>query len=298
MMINESLQSYRHRVDQALQQWLSFPGLSMANLAEALNYAVFNGGKRMRAFLVYATGLAFSTPPTYLDNAACAIELIHAYSLVHDDLPAMDNSDLRRGLATCHKAYDEATAILVGDALHSLAFEVLAQPMGVNFNNNLHLQMITTLARAAGYYGMAGGQALDLASTQQPPQTISQLETLHLYKTGALIRAAVRMGALASQITDTTILEQLDEYARCLGLAFQIQDDILDVESDTLTLGKPQYSDIRNQKVTYPQLLGLAGAKQQATTCIEQALAHLDTLTLDNKTLLVCLAKQAIHRTR
>jgi geranylgeranyl diphosphate synthase type II len=295
MILNDYLQSYQERVDGVLNSWLTFTP-AIEPLACALRYAVFNGGKRIRPYLVYATGKAFGTQIERLDAAACAVELIHAYSLVHDDLPAMDNSDLRRGQPTCHKAFDEATAILVGDTLHTLAFEVLATDKSLLIDGSVRVEMLATLAKAGGYYGMAGGQALDLSADAQQSMTLEQLETLHLQKTGALIRAAVRLGALASQVTDNFYLAKLDEFARCVGLAFQIQDDILDIESDTHVLGKPQNSDIRNNKTTYPQLLGLTKAKQQAKEFIKRALHCLEELSLEDIAPLCLLAEHVITR--
>jgi farnesyl diphosphate synthase len=259
-----------------------------------MRYACLNGGKRLRASLVYATGECLGATLDALDVPACALECVHAYSLVHDDLPAMDNDDLRRGRPSCHKAFDEATALLVGDALHSLAFEILAGDERLTVSPARRLQMIAQLAHAAGSCGMAGGQAMDLAAVGKS-LTHAELETMHARKTGALITAAVRLGALTHAATDAATLARLDEFGRCLGMAFQITDDILDVESDTATLGKPQGSDAARAKPTYPALLGITDAKNQARRYHQQALASLSGLG-DNVSLLVEIADYIIER--
>ena len=251
MPLKSLMTSYQKRVETALASYLPMASIQPTRLHEAMRYSVLDGGKRIRPLLVYLAGKALNVTPTSLDAPACAIELIHAYSLVHDDLPAMDNDDLRRGKATCHKAFDEATAILVGDALQSLAFYVLSSAPNLQTTDKQRLEMIKTLALASGSRGMAGGQAIDIESVGYV-LNIAELENMHIHKTGALIRASVKLGALAFPSIENHILEKLDHYAKCIGLAFQIQDDILDVESDTETLGKPQGSDIAHNKVTYP----------------------------------------------
>ncbi len=270
MSLNSLMTTYQKRVDTALDGWLPIPDIQPHRLHEAMRYAVQGGGKRIRPLLVYLTGNALSVDLTVLDAPACAVELIHAYSLVHDDLPGMDDDDLRRGKPTCHKAFDEATAILVGDALQTLAFYVLTHDPHLEINDKRRLEMIETLALASGSRGMAGGQAIDMESVGQS-LNIAELENMHIHKTGALIRACVKLGAFASRAIDDNQLKKLDHYAKCIGLAFQIQDDILDVESSTETLGKRQGSDIAHDKVTYPALLGLGGAKQMAAELIEEA---------------------------
>ncbi len=242
-----------------------------------MRYAVLGGGKRLRPTLVYATAEALGLPWGSLDGPACAVELIHAYSLVHDDLPAMDDDDLRRGRPTCHRAYDEATAILVGDALLPLAFLVLASDPALPAGGERRLAMIQCLARASGSQGMAGGQSLDLAATGQPLD-LTALENLHRCKTGALIRASVQMATLAAPGIEEEVATSLDRYAACIGLAFQVRDDILDVDGSTATLGKTRGKDALQRKVTYPALLGLAGAKQKAEALCEEALGHLALL--------------------
>ncbi|HDN25753.1 MAG TPA: (2E,6E)-farnesyl diphosphate synthase [Thioploca sp.] len=274
MSLKYLMTTYRQRVDAALESWLPAASIQPTHLHEAMRYAVLNGGKRVRPLLVYLTGSALDVNPVSLDAPACAVEFVHAYSLVHDDLPAMDDDDLRRGKPTCHKAFDEATAILAGDALQMLAFYILSHDPNLQTTDKQRLEMIETLAQASGSRGMAGGQAIDIESVGQS-LNIAELENMHIHKTGALIRASVKLGALASPSINLSRLEKLDHYAKCIGLAFQIQDDILDVESTTKMLGKRQGSDIAHDKVTYPSLLGLRGAKQMAEELIEDAITSL-----------------------
>ena len=252
-------------------EFASTPARSQ-RLFDAMRYSLLNGGKRVRPLLVYASADALGgADARALDLAACALECIHAYSLVHDDLPAMDDDDLRRGQPTCHRAYDEATAILAGDGLQALAFELLlAAPLAPE----PLLAMARDLATAAGPRGMVGGQAIDVAAQGTHPD-LNALAAMHQLKTGALIRAAVRLGARAANATPAQ-LAALDDYARCIGLAFQVQDDILDVESDTATLGKQSGADAALDKPTYPALLGLDGAKQKARQLLDDALQALD----------------------
>jgi farnesyl diphosphate synthase len=260
-----------------------------------MRYVTLGGGKRLRAALVYASGEALGARPDALDAPACALELIHAYSLAHDDLPAMDNDDLRRGKPTCHKAFDEATAILAGDALQTLAFELLARDPVLTINPTQRLAMLAQLAQAAGSAGMAGGQAIDLAAVGRP-LALADLADMHARKTGALIRAAVALGALSAPSIDATRLAQLDDYARAIGLAFQITDDILDIEGDTATLGKPQGSDQKHAKPTYPALLGLERARALAREQHAVALESLRSLG-DNGQLLGEIADFILDRT-
>ena len=270
------LNAYCQQVDNALERWLPQPHGPESRLQEAMRYSVIGGGgKRVRPVMVYATGQAMGATPQQLDGVACAVEIIHAYSLIHDDLPAMDNDDLRRGRPTCHIAFDEATAILAGDALQALAFEILAGDEQLSCSAQTRLDMIRMLAEASGSLGMAGGQAIDLAAVGQS-LSLAELENMHRLKTGALIRASVLLGALCSPNVDAKKLARLDVYARCVGLAFQIHDDILDVVADTATLGKPQGSDQLQNKPTYPALLGLDGARQLALSQHQQALAALE----------------------
>jgi len=246
----------------------------LARLFDAMRYSLLNGGKRVRPLLVYAAAEASGGQGNaeVLDRIACAVEYIHAYSLVHDDLPAMDDDDLRRGNPTCHRAFDEATAILAGDGLQSRAFELLAQLPHTDADTRLAL--ISALAAAAGPRGMVGGQAIDLAAVERRID-LPHLETMHRLKTGALIRAAVRMGALGAGASAAQ-LAALDRYAAAIGLSFQVQDDILDVTGDTTTLGKQQGADQARNKPTYPALLGLEQARAKAQALHEDALAALE----------------------
>lgn len=265
------LQHYRSRVENRLDGDLSI-GEPPA-LYEAMRYSTLNGGKRVRALLVYLTGHLFGTPESQLDAPAAAIEMVHAYSLIHDDLPAMDDDELRRGKPTCHIQFDEATAILAGDALQTRAFEVLAN--NSDTAPQARLRQISELAQASGAQGMVGGQMIDILATGQQ-QDLNQLQQMHAMKTGALIRAAVRLGYLAAGNTSDIQQHALDRYAGAIGLAFQIRDDILDIVSDTETLGKPQGSDLAANKSTYPALLGVDGARARAALLHQQALDALD----------------------
>ncbi len=271
------MESCRERVEQALERRLPAADKLPARLHQAMRYSVLDGGKRLRPILTYATGRALDVPLDVLDGPACAVEFIHAYSLIHDDLPAMDDDDLRRGKPTCHVEFDEATAILAGDALQTLAFEVLATDPQMNATAAQRVAMIDCLAKASGSGGMVGGQAIDLMSVGLQLD-LPALEMMHIYKTGALIRASVRLTSLACPDLDDEIAARLDHYAKCIGLAFQIQDDILDEESDTATLGKTQGKDRAQNKPTYPALLGMSGAKQKAREMHEDAVDSLRPL--------------------
>ncbi|MFS2158979.1 polyprenyl synthetase family protein [Pseudomonas sp. Pseusp122] len=262
------------RVNAALESLFEAPSPELTRLYAAMRYSVMNGGKRVRPLLVYAACEALGTDPEQANGAACAVELIHAYSLVHDDLPAMDDDDLRRGQPTTHKAFDEACAILAGDGLQSLAFSALLNASLSPQNAETRLQMADALAFAAGPAGMVGGQAIDLGSVGLKLDQ-DALAFMHRHKTGALIEASVKLGALASGKADQSQLDALQTYARAIGLAFQVQDDILDVESDTATLGKRQGADIARDKPTYPALLGLDAAKAYALQLRDQALDAL-----------------------
>jgi farnesyl diphosphate synthase len=268
------LTACQNRVERALDARLPAENILPQGLHKAMRYSVLDGGKRTRPLLTYATGQALGLSEDLLDAQACAVEFIHVYSLIHDDLPAMDDDDLRRGKPTCHKAFDEATAILAGDALQALAFEVLANDSSIQVDAAARLKMITILTKASGSQGMVGGQAIDLASVGTK-LTVPELENMHIHKTGALIRASVNLAALSKPDIDPAIAKKLDHYAKCIGLSFQVKDDILDVESDTATLGKTQGKDEDNDKPTYPALLGMAGAKQKAQELHELAVASL-----------------------
>ncbi|WP_338920858.1 farnesyl diphosphate synthase [Pseudomonas silesiensis] len=262
------------RVNAALESLFIAPGPELARLYEAMRYSVMNGGKRVRPLLAYAACEALGGEAEHANGAACAVELIHAYSLVHDDLPAMDDDDLRRGQPTTHKKFDEACAILAGDGLQSLAYSALLDPRLNTADADTRLQMVSALALAAGPAGMVGGQAIDLGSVGLKLDQ-QALEYMHRHKTGALIEASVKLGALASGRAEKDQLKSLQAYAQAIGLAFQVQDDILDVESDTATLGKRQGADIARDKPTYPSLLGLDAAKAYALELRDQALHAL-----------------------
>ena len=240
-----------------------------------MRYAVLGGGKRLRPVLVYATGGALDASLDTLDAAACAVEIIHAYSLVHDDLPAMDDDELRRGRPTCHVAFGEAMAILAGDALQALAFEILAGDTRHEPGN--HVEMLRTLAAACGSHGMAGGQALDLAAVGTALDAAA-LDRMHEHKTGALIRASVRLGALAAGCKDDATLAALDRYAHAIGLAFQIRDDILDVEGDSAVIGKTAGKDAAHDKPTYPAILGMETSRARLAQLTREAIAALAPL--------------------
>ncbi len=248
MKVESFLGDCQERVNAALQGCLPALSAVPARLHEAMRYSVLNGGKRLRPLLVYATGFMLAIPFEQLDAPACAVELIHAYSLIHDDLPAMDDDDLRRGKPTCHKAFDEATAILAGDALQTLAFHIIATQADIFVQPKQCVAMLTTLTEVCGSKGMTGGQMLDLAATGQILD-VDSLEFIHQLKTGALIRASVRLAGLVSGATSEADLAMLDTFAMHIGLAFQIQDDILDIESSTAVLGKQQGADRTLQKM-------------------------------------------------
>ncbi len=269
------LQHYRQRVEQQLDQLVTTEQSLEPRLQQTMRHGLLNGGKRLRPALVYLSHKLCSGEDTNLltDRAAAAIECIHSYSLVHDDLPAMDDDDLRRGQPTCHIAFDEASAILAGDALQCLAFEHLSAPCeGVS--PALQLRMLNVLARASGERGMVAGQAFDLSHVDKP-LTLEQLQAMHAYKTGALITAAVELGVLSAGEAGVDKLEPLRRYGDLIGLAFQIQDDLLDIEGDTVTLGKPQGSDLAQNKPTYPALLGLEGARERLHQLHDEAVAIL-----------------------
>ncbi len=248
-------------MESVLSEWLPPAHITPRRLHEAMRYAVLGGGKRVRPLLAFAAGDVTGANIEHVQHVAASAELIHAYSLVHDDMPAMDNDALRRGKPTVHVEFDEATALLVGDALQSLAFDILAaQPPGLDANNAI--KMVQLLAQAAGSRGMAGGQAIDLASVGKPLD-LTELEFMHIHKTGALIRASVLLGAQCGTLDDATEAA-LDHYAKCIGLAFQVVDDILDAETPTATLGKTAGKDAADNKPTYVSLLGVARARELA----------------------------------
>jgi farnesyl diphosphate synthase len=301
--------SARHltQVEHALSRWVVAD--APAGLGAAMRYAVLDGGKRLRPLLVMAAREAVARGPAdaasdeaamneaALDEAAlraaCAVELIHAYSLVHDDMPCMDNDVLRRGKPTVHVQFGEAQALLAGDALQALAFELLT-PEGVGIDDAVQATLCRTLARAAGYEGMAGGQAIDLASVGQRLDE-AQLRLMHRLKTGALLEASVTMGAACGTTTAAT-REALRRYGQAIGLAFQVVDDILDVTADAATLGKTAGKDAANDKPTYVSLMGLQGARDHAQALLNDALSALHTSELTNTHALVALAQRVVHR--
>jgi geranylgeranyl pyrophosphate synthase len=264
---------YQQRIEGVLSRALQVEGGATDRLLEAMRYSTLAGGKRVRPVLVYTTGESLGASLETLDAAAAAVELIHVYSLVHDDLPAMDNDDLRRGRPTCHKAFDEATAILTGDALQARAFEVLTQAPA-SISATARIEMLRVLADGIGTRGMAGGQAIDLAAVKQS-LTESALERMHRQKTGALIQASVLLGAISAELEDARERAALAEFGAEIGLAFQIQDDILDVEGNTDALGKRAGADAERVKPTYPSVLGIEAARVQATARRDRAIAAL-----------------------
>lgn len=275
--MKKELQLYQQRVESVLHQQLEQLE-APRRFKEALQYATLNQGKRIRPALIYAVGDALKTPLSQLDAAAAAIELIHSYSLVHDDLPAMDDDDLRRGQPTCHIQYDEATAILVGDAQQTLAFEILSTNSALT--DAVKIRQIRILSQASGAEGMVAGQVLDMAGENQE-LTLEQLETIHQHKTGALLTAALLLGASAHE-DYLNLSPALKTLGSQIGLAFQVQDDILDIESDTATLGKPQGSDLNANKATYPKILGLDKAKAYRDELISNAHQTLKALPFNS----------------
>ena len=285
-------QTWRARVNAALDHALPHTGAEPVRLHAAMRHAALDGGKRTRPLLVYATGTAFGADDASLDAPAAAVELVHAYSLVHDDLPSMDDDALRRGKPTVHIAFDEATAILAGDALQSLAFELLADAPA---SAECRVAMLKELSIAAGARGMCGGQALDLAATGNGAALeMTALQDLHARKTGALLRAAVRLGAIAAGVDEGTRM-RLDAFADALGLGFQIRDDLLDIEGDSATLGKTIGKDIAQAKATFPALLGIDGSRrrlEELGAVMQQSLAPFGDRTRE----LMELGHRAIHR--
>jgi geranylgeranyl diphosphate synthase type II len=270
------IKSLQDRASAELRQRLAVPGIAPA-LEEAMQYAVQNGGKRIRPVLAYAAAEAVGGALADADSCACAVELIHAYSLVHDDLPAMDDDALRRGQPTCHIRFGQATAILAGDALQSLAFEVLSQPSGKAQDI---AAMVSTLAHAAGWQGMVAGQSIDIDAAGTAKDE-NELARMHRLKTGALINASVRLGALSTGRATPEQLRSLETYAGCIGLAFQVKDDILDVEGDTAVLGKQQGKDLSLNKPTYTSLLGLEAAHQRLQALYEEGVGALSMFGAD-----------------
>lgn len=289
--LKQLLQSYTEQVDAQLETIIPESSGPGAELFDAMRYSVFNGGKRMRPALCFAAAEAIGESSSNITGVAAAVEMIHAYSLIHDDLPAMDDDDLRRGVPTCHIQYNEATAILAGDALQSLAFKQLSE---LDLPASVSLQLVALLSNLAGCNGMATGQAIDLASKGKQ-LSADELSYMHNHKTGALIEASVLMGATATNKASVEQLEALKKYSRAIGLAFQIQDDILDVESSTEELGKSQGSDSDKDKPTYTSILGIETARLEAERLYQQSLEALSTFG-DRAQSLRALAKFIVHR--
>ncbi|PIJ52243.1 (2E,6E)-farnesyl diphosphate synthase [Erwinia sp. OLTSP20] len=277
MEFTDLINAHQARINAVLNRYLSGLPLQSHPLVEAMKYGTLLGGKRLRPFLVYATGGMLNADEQSLDAPAAAVECIHAYSLIHDDLPAMDDDALRRGQPTCHIKYGEDTAILAGDALQTLAFSILADSPLPGVSSETRLAMLSELAQASGVAGMCGGQALDLAA-EGAQISLDALEQIHRHKTGALIRAAVRLGALCAGERGKAALPALDRYASAIGLAFQVQDDILDVIGDSTVTGKRQGADQDLGKSTYPSLMGLDSARAKAWDLYQESLHALDTL--------------------
>lgn len=275
--LTDDLKALSTRADSALADALPSADQPPIELHRAMRYAVLGGGKRLRPLLIYASGLALGAPLDRLDAAAAAVEIIHAYSLVHDDLPAMDDDSLRRGRPTCHVVFGEAMAILAGDALQALAFDVLAHDAALDVDADVRVEMVRTLAAACGSQGMAGGQAFDLAAVGKT-LTKDELERMHVHKTGALIRASVRLGALAAGCDDAAVFDAFERYGHCVGLAFQIRDDLLDIEGATEQLGKTAGKDVAAAKPTYPAILGVEASRRELAALTEEAIASIDRL--------------------
>lgn len=278
------LEFYQQRVNDFLTEKLNQLDCNDPKLLDAMRYGLLIGGKRMRPYLAYTTGTTVNADLNDIDGIAAALECIHAYSLLHDDLPAMDDDDLRRGKPTCHKAFDEATAILAGDSLQTLAFDILANHHFSESLQNKRINFVQQLVTASGYQGMCGGQALDLAATNQSI-SLEALQSLHSLKTGALLEASVLMAAECSN--DVTVDEKaiLKKFAQLVGLAYQVRDDIIDITSSEEELGKPAGSDVAANKSTYPALLGLQGAQQKADDLYHEALQALSTLPYNTQSL-------------
>ena len=277
-------QAYQDQINTFLANQLDKLETNDEKLLEAMRYGLLIGGKRMRPYLAYTTGESLGAAKTDIDAIAGALECIHAYSLLHDDLPAMDDDDLRRGKPTCHKAFDEAIAILAGDALQTLAFDILANHEFSKEVQPKQVKLIQQLVTASGYQGMCGGQALDLSATDKTIG-LAQLEKLHSLKTGALLEASVLMAAECSIQVTAQEKQSLQKYAQLVGLAYQVQDDIIDITSSEEELGKPKGSDLAANKSTYPALLGLQGAQEKAENLFQQALQALASLPYNTQSL-------------
>ncbi|MEL0068985.1 MAG: farnesyl diphosphate synthase, partial [Gammaproteobacteria bacterium] len=284
MNLSTHIESCRRRIDALLDQWLPSEATEPTKLHRAMRYASLNAGKRLRPLIVYLVGDALGADKTDLDASALAVECIHVYSLIHDDLPAMDDDDLRRGKATTHIAFDEATAILAGDALQTIGFNILCHhPLSPDVESE-RIRLLTILTDASGSVGMGGGQMIDLIATDSK-LSIEQLEAMHRMKTGALISACVKMAVATSQINEAEIIAAFDRFADRIGLAFQVKDDILDIEGETEVIGKPSGSDEELNKSTFPALMGLDAAKEYAQQLIDEALLSLEHIPYNTEAL-------------
>ncbi|HEX7030891.1 MAG TPA: farnesyl diphosphate synthase [Gammaproteobacteria bacterium] len=293
-IVEQRLEAWRERLERKLERVLPRTAERPARLHDAVRYSVLNGGKRLRPLLVYATGEMLGVPVIQLDAPAAAVELIHCYSLVHDDLPAMDDDDLRRGRPTTHRRFDEATAILVGDALQMLAFDILATDRDLPADAARRLKLVALLAKAGGSRGMTGGQAMDLAAEHRAVE-IAELETIHRLKTGRLLQASVLMGAALAPRLDRSAERALADFGDRIGLAFQVRDDLLDVEGDTATLGKTAGNDALHGKATFPSLLGSDESRRRLENLHVEARAALEVFGERAATLRE-LANQAVDR--
>lgn len=278
MKLTDAIPIYQTRINAVLNNYLPPATTFPSALHQAMRYTALGGGKRIRAMCVYFTGEAIAADAKLLDDAAAAVELVHAYSLIHDDLPAMDDDDLRHGKPSCHKAFGEANAILAGDALQSLAFKILAKSDDIK-NSRQRIAMIQTLAFAIGSLGMAGGQVADLEA-EGKELDIANIEQIYRLKTGALIAASIELGAIATDCK-TDDLKYLQNFAQHIGLAFQIHDDVLDIETCTATLGKKQGADIARNKATYPAIIGVAAAKAKVQQSYLQGIQYLQNINAD-----------------
>ena len=280
----ENLSFFQNRIDNFLKQKLAEIKINDQRLFDAMNYGLLIGGKRMRPYLAYVTAEMLDLDLDDIDPIAAALECIHAYSLLHDDLPAMDDDELRRGQPTCHVKFDEATAILAGDSLQTLAFEIISNHKFKRISAATHIKLIQMLSFAAGYQGMCGGQAMDLAATDKAVP-LEQLQTIHRLKTGALLQAAILMSARCREDLPQQTYNGLQQFAEQIGLAYQVHDDIIDITSNEETLGKPAGSDLDANKSTYPALLGLEGAIEKEQQLFQQALSALETLPYNTRNL-------------
>ncbi len=274
----------QQRINTVLNSYLPTDDVSPSRLHQAMRYATLDAGKRLRPLLIYSCGEVFSAKLTDLDAAAAAVECIHVYSLIHDDLPAMDDDELRRGKATCHIYYDEATAILAGDALQTLAFDILINHPLSEAVEPFRLAMLKALSYASGSHGMGGGQMLDLQATNKVLQ-LDELKLMHSMKTGALITASSIMGLQCCAISDQHVIQAMTTYGELIGLAFQVKDDILDIEGETAIIGKPTGSDAAANKSTFPVLMGLEGARNYMQQLINEALQALQPLPYNTRPL-------------